>query len=91
MAAVWISEFDPVEVRARVDAADPGQPLAGMTFDVKDNVDVAGLPTTAGCPDFAYRPERNAPVVQRLLDAGTGPFTWPANCATTNCSSAGPP
>src|SRR5689334_14909100 len=41
-----------------------------MPFAVKDNIDVAGLPTTAACPDFAYLPERDAPVVRRLLDAG---------------------
>jgi allophanate hydrolase len=68
--AVWISTFDPAQVRTRADAADPALLLAGLTFGVKDNIDVAGLPTTAGCPDFAYQPERTAPVVQRLLDAG---------------------
>ncbi|MFD1369004.1 allophanate hydrolase [Actinoplanes sichuanensis] len=67
---VWISRFSPAELYERARAVDPGQPLAGLTFAVKDNIDVAGLPTTAGCPDFAYRPERNAPVVQRLVDAG---------------------
>jgi allophanate hydrolase len=67
---VWISTFTPAELHARAAAIDPALPLAGMTFAVKDNIDVAGLPTTAACPDFAYRPERNAAVVQRLLDAG---------------------
>jgi allophanate hydrolase len=67
---VWISRFTAAELHARADALDPGLPLAGVTFAVKDNIDVAGLPTTAGCPDFAYLPERNAPVVQRLIDAG---------------------
>jgi hypothetical protein len=67
---VWISRFTAAELHARADAIDPGLPLAGVTFAVKDNIDVAGLPTTAGCPDFAYLPERNAPVVQRLIDAG---------------------
>jgi allophanate hydrolase len=37
---------------------------------VKDNIDAAGLDTTAACPAFAYRPQRSATVVQRLLDAG---------------------
>lgn len=45
-------------------------PLAGLRFAVKDNIDVAGLPTTAGCPGFAYEASRHATVVQRLLDAG---------------------
>lgn len=44
--------------------------LAGLTFGVKDNIDVAGLPTTAGCPAFAYTPMLSAFVVQKLLDAG---------------------
>ena len=44
--------------------------LSGLTFAAKDNIDVAGLPTTAGCPAFAFTPERNAQVVQKLLDAG---------------------
>lgn len=45
-------------------------PLFGIPFAVKDNIDVAGVPTTAGCPAFAYTPERSCPVVDRLLDAG---------------------
>jgi len=55
----------------RLEAAAPaGLPLYGVPFAVKDNIDVAGLPTTAACPAFAYTPERHATVVQRLLDAG---------------------
>jgi allophanate hydrolase len=46
------------------------QPLYGVPFAVKDNIDVAGVPTTAACPAFAYVPERSAPVVQRLIGAG---------------------
>ena len=67
---VWISTFGPDELHRQADRVDPRQPLAGLTFAVKDNIDVAGLPTTAACPDFAYEPERHAPVVQRLIDAG---------------------
>lgn len=45
-------------------------PLYGIPFAVKDNIDVAGLPTTAACPDFSYIAKETAPAVQRLLDAG---------------------
>ncbi len=69
-AGVWISTFTADELHARADEIDPGLPLAGVTFGVKDNIDVAGLSTTAACPDFGYAPQRHAPVVQRLVDAG---------------------
>lgn len=45
-------------------------PLCGVPFGVKDSIDVAGVPTTLSCPDYAYVAERTAPAVQRLLDAG---------------------
>jgi allophanate hydrolase len=45
-------------------------PLYGIPFAVKDNIDVAGLPTTAACPDFAYTPTASATVVTRLEQAG---------------------
>jgi allophanate hydrolase len=45
-------------------------PLSGLRFAAKDNIDVAGVPTTAACPAFAYRPGAHATVVRRLLDAG---------------------
>ncbi|MDO3635946.1 amidase family protein, partial [Mycolicibacterium arseniciresistens] len=45
-------------------------PLYGVPFGVKDSIDVAGVPTTLSCPDYAYVADRTAPAVQRLLDAG---------------------
>ena len=45
-------------------------PLYGVPFAVKDNIDVAGLPTTAACPDYAYTPQQSATVVARLEAAG---------------------
>jgi allophanate hydrolase len=47
-----------------------GRPLYGVPFAVKDNIDVAGLPTTAACPAFATTPERSAFVVEALERAG---------------------
>ena len=49
---------------------DPGRALWGIPFAVKDNIDVAGLPTTAACPAFAYTPAASAPAVERLIAAG---------------------
>ena len=77
--AVWISRFDPAALRAAAAAIDArvagGEdlPLAGVPFAVKDNIDVAGLDTTAGCPAFAYPPTRSATVIERLVAAGAIP------------------
>src|SRR5262250_2399165 len=67
---VWISLADEKDMIARAREIDGALPLAGAPFAVKDNFDVAGMPTTAGCPSFTYVPERTATVVQRLIDAG---------------------
>lgn len=48
----------------------PRLPLFGHLLAVKGNIDVAGLPTTAGCPSYAYEPAGDAPVVARLRQAG---------------------
>jgi len=45
-------------------------PLFGIPFAVKDNIDVAGMPTTAGCAEFAYTPAQSASVVAKLQAAG---------------------
>jgi allophanate hydrolase len=74
--AVWITRVPPADVVAQARAVDgriaAGErlPLAGAPFAVKDNIDVASLPTTAACPAFAYEPDETSPVVQRLLEAG---------------------
>ena len=67
---VWISVARESEALERAATTDIELPLGGIPFAVKDNFDVAGMPTTAGCPSFAYEPERTSPVVQRLFDSG---------------------
>lgn len=49
---------------------DPAKPLWGVPFAVKDNIDVAGLPTTAACPAWEYMPQKDAFVVALLRAAG---------------------
>jgi allophanate hydrolase len=73
---VWISRVPDQELRAaaaRLEARKAeleALPLYGIPFAVKDNIDVAGLPTTAACPGFAYTPGKSAEVVRRLVEAG---------------------
>jgi allophanate hydrolase len=62
-----ITEAESIDARC---AAGEELPLAGWTVAVKDNIDVAGLPTTAGCPAFAYDPPADATAVSRLRAAG---------------------
>jgi allophanate hydrolase len=50
--------------------APKSKPLWGIPFAVKDNIDVAGMPTTAACPDYAYIPDKDATVVALLKAAG---------------------
>lgn len=66
-----LPEADALAAAERLGHFDPvAKPLWGVPFAVKDNIDVAGLPTTAACPEFAYTPGESAFAVQRLLDAG---------------------
>lgn len=74
--AIWTDLFPTEEVFAQLDRAElrrrqgMAQPLYGLTFAVKDNIDYAGRRTTAGCPEFGFVPRCSAPAVQNLCDAG---------------------
>ena len=74
---VWIRRLTLDEMRvhtAALNGCDPkALPLYGIPFAIKDNIDLAGIPTTAACPAFAYTPEVSATVVQRLMAAGAIP------------------
>jgi allophanate hydrolase len=71
---VWICRVDDEALRARADELallpPASLPLYGIPFAIKDNIDCAPLPTTAGCAAFSYTPTVSAHVVQRLVDAG---------------------
>jgi len=71
---VWISVVSREDALARARALESQDraklPLYGIPFAVKDNIDVAGIPTTAACPAFAYTPTESATVVARLEAAG---------------------
>ena len=74
---VWIHRLtreDMMSYAHALQERDPSDlPLFGIPFAIKDNIDLAGVPTTAACPDFAYTPTKSATVVQRLIDAGAIP------------------
>jgi allophanate hydrolase len=68
---IFIHEAREAALAAAEALGEPdGRPFWGIPFAVKDNIDVAGLPTTAACPDFAYLADRDAFVVARLREAG---------------------
>ena len=73
---VWIDRVSASDLAIAVAAVESrladGEdlPLAGTTFAVKDNIDVAGVATTAGCPAYATVADATAPAVDALLDAG---------------------
>lgn len=74
--AVWIDLVSLADLLRRAEElrnqyAGQAKPrLFGVPISVKNNIDVAGLQTTVGCPSFAYVPAETAPVVQRCLDQG---------------------
>jgi allophanate hydrolase len=69
VAPDWITLVDRDRALAHA-RATPAGPLHGIPFAVKDNIDVAGLPTSCACPEFAYVADRSAAVVDRLEAAG---------------------
>lgn len=75
---VWIERLPDAAILAyahSLEGKDPASlPLYGIPFAIKDNIDLAGVPTTAGCREYAYTPEKHAFVVQRLIDAGAIPI-----------------
>lgn len=75
---VWITRLSRERVldqaRALQQRSIEDCPLYGIPFVLKDNIDLAGVPTTAGCAEYSYVPARSAAVVQKLLDAGAIPL-----------------
>ncbi|GEK58399.1 allophanate hydrolase [Marinococcus halophilus] len=74
---IWIYPPSKERIQPYIDrlaAFSPEElPLWGVPFAVKDNIDVAGWPTTAGCEAYTYTPDKHASVVERLVDAGAIP------------------
>ncbi len=75
---IWIqrltrAQLEPYLARLR-QCAPESLPLYGIPFAIKDNIDLAGIPTTAACTAFAYTPTESAFAVQQLIDAGAIPL-----------------
>lgn len=74
---IWIHALSETELQPYLERLEnkpiDSLPLWGTPFAVKDNIDLAQVPTTAGCEAFAYTPQDNAKVVQQLIDAGAIP------------------
>ncbi|MCW2487837.1 allophanate hydrolase [Candidatus Symbiopectobacterium sp. NZEC127] len=75
--ALYIHLFSEAELEpylAALDGKSPDAlPLYGIPFAIKDNIDIAGIATTAACPAFAYVPERSATLVEQLIALGAVP------------------
>lgn len=74
---VWIRRLTKAEMLTyaqKLESCNSADlPLYGIPFAIKDNIDLAGIPTTAACPDYAYTPDKSATVVQKLIEAGAIP------------------
>ncbi len=75
---IWIHRLTLDELQPyldRLEASSPNElPLYGIPFAIKDNIDLAGIPTTAACVEYTYTPNESAFVVQQLIDAGAIPI-----------------
>lgn len=75
---MFIHLLSAEELEPYLAALESGQieqlPLYGVPFAIKDNIDLAGIPTTAACPAFTYTPEQSSTVVQRLIALGAVPL-----------------
>ena len=79
--AVWLHRLTPAELHSYANQIasqsrqgdEAGHLLGGLSFAIKDNIDLAGSPTTAACPGYAYTPAGSAPVVDKLIAAGALP------------------
>jgi allophanate hydrolase len=74
---IWISRLPSAAIIGHAQHIAEGRkdrPLYGLPFAIKDNIDIGGLQTTAGCPGFAYQPPRSAQVLERLFAAGAIPI-----------------
>ena len=75
--AIWVKRLTEAELAPyleRLDTADMAAlPLYGIPFVIKDNIDLAGIPTTAACPEYSYTPQVSAFVVDQLIAAGAVP------------------
>ncbi|EWH09057.1 allophanate hydrolase [Catenovulum agarivorans DS-2] len=76
--AIWLNILSEQQINAYLanlkDKSPQTHPLYGIPFAIKDNIDLAHVPTTAACPQFSYIPEKSAFVVEKLIDAGAIPI-----------------
>ena len=66
------AELEPYLARLEQQGSQ-GLPLYGIPFAIKDNIDLKGIPTTAGCPAYAHTPSRSATIVRQLIELGAVP------------------
>jgi len=75
---LFIKLLNTSEIEPYLEALESSEvnslPLWGVPFVIKDNIDLAGIPTTAACEEYAYVPESSATIVQLLIDAGAIPI-----------------